>query len=125
VIGYDLRSLFFGTPSISAKFANSNTDHFNFKRFYFGCGSTTFTPVDCTINITGFRNGNEVASCEAKFVPESLMVPMTGVDLPLSFSDVDKVTFGPAGSLSSLLAVLFFDNVAYDLYPKQGMNSVS
>jgi hypothetical protein len=130
VIGYDIVSSSLGTPSISAKYANSDADHFNFKRFYFGCGlntqeSTTSPPVNCTINITGFRNGKQVASRQAEFVAKSLIEPMTEVDLPLSFSDVDKVTFVTASSLTSSLTVPIFDNVAYDLYLKQGKNLVS
>lgn len=59
-----------GEPSIFSDFDDSNAESFTLKSFYFGCIITNAetlasVPVDCTINITGYRNGEQVASQEA------------------------------------------------------------
>ncbi|TKA51589.1 hypothetical protein B0A55_12553, partial [Friedmanniomyces simplex] len=120
-----------GDPSILADFDDSTVDSFNLQSFYFGCvvanaETAASVPVDCSITITGYRNGGEVASQDADFTTGSLLTLVANMDkvtLSSEFSNVDKVTFAIDGVLDSTLDAVLFDNFAYDVTLKQGYSS--
>jgi hypothetical protein len=106
---------------------DSTTSKFNFKSFYFGCVVSTqetlaSLPLFCSIKITGYRNGKQVASQKADFRKPLLQLTanMAKVELNDGFCDVDRVTFDTTGGLipQVLLAVLM-DNFEYTTFSKK------
>jgi len=74
------------------------------------------------VQITGYRNGKQVASQEADFKKPLLQLTanMAKVELNNGFCDVDRVTFDNTGGLipEVLLAVLM-DNFEYTTFSKK------
>ena len=108
------------------------TDHINLKYLYFGAAldtmeTATSAPLAGNLNIKGYRNNKQVASCSVAFKPTGLLVDMLKVDLSPKypgFANVDIVTFDfiPAKSLLSFLtkdlAAVLIDNIGYDAFEK-------
>ncbi|KAK5692334.1 hypothetical protein LTR17_025384 [Elasticomyces elasticus] len=123
-----------GEPSFTSDFDDSIVDSFNFKSFYFGCVVTNAETAasvtdDCSIHITGYRDGKEVASQDGKFDDGALLVgvsaTMDKVTLNSGFKNVDKVTFAINGVLDSTLDAALLDNFSYDVTLKKGYSSIS
>lgn len=96
----------------------------NFKSFYFGCVLSTqetadSAPLNCQVQIQGYRNQQQVASQVATFTTDGLASSMDKVTLNSGFSNVDQVTFDTQG-LNALLAGVLLDNLAYDVHLKKG-----
>ncbi|KAK3659483.1 hypothetical protein LTR56_001373 [Elasticomyces elasticus] len=123
-----------GEPSFTSDFDDSIVDSFNFKSFYFGCVLTNVETAasltdDCSIHITGYRNGKEVASQDGTFDDGSLLpsasAAMDKVTLNSGFKNVDKVTFAINGVLDSTLDAALLDNFSYDVTLKKGYSSIT
>jgi hypothetical protein len=80
-------------------------------------------PTDCTITVTGYRNGEQVASQDADFSTGTLLAavaPMQKIDLKKpGFKNVDRVEFETDGELDSTTLAVLFDNIAYDVTVKK------
>ena len=88
-----------GTPSLTILYPGSMVKSFNLYSFYFGCPANTgASAVDvalqCTIDVAGFRNGQEVAVASYTFTPPTAAVdvPMIQAVLPGSFVNLQNVT---------------------------------
>lgn len=105
-----------GGPQLDV--SGTNTKVFDFNQFYFGCVAGTVEsfaspPVSCTITVTGYNSGNEVASESFDFHPGAgPTAPMNKAILGPGFKAIDKATFsskynvGPAGAT-------LLDNLSY------------
>lgn len=76
-------------------------------------------PLSCSIDITGYRNGEKVASQTARFRKPLLQTTadMAKVELNADFCDVDRVTFDTNGLLSQVLLAVLMDNFEYTTFP--------
>lgn len=121
VLAYDVVNSLEGTHELRTDYDDSTTTSFNFRSFYFGCVVATqetllSVPLSCSVGVTGYRNGKQVAYQKADFSKPLLQLTadMAEVKLNDGFCDVDRVTFDTVGGLlpEVLLAVLL-DNFDY------------
>ena len=87
-----------GTPSLSIP-AGSKIKSFDLSSFWFGCALNTVVGLagkasQCTIDVAGFRKGQEVAVASFTFTPPvtDLSVPQIQGVLPDSFIALENVT---------------------------------
>ena len=106
---------------------DSTTSNFNFKSFYFGCVLPTqetlaSLPLSCSVQVTGYRNGKQVASQKADFRKPLLQLTanMAKVELNDGFCDVDRVSFDTTGGLiPEVLTAVLMDEFEYTTFSKQ------
>ena len=121
VLAYDIVDSLRSAHELRTDYDDSTTSSFNFKSFYFGCVVTNVEtllslPLSCSVKLTGYRNGEQVAFQEADFSTPLLQLTanMDKVELNNGFCDVDRVTFETAGGLvESVLAAVLMDNFEY------------
>ncbi|CZT25159.1 uncharacterized protein RCC_10888 [Ramularia collo-cygni] len=96
------------------------SNFFNFQSFYFGCvaaASTTVASValPCTINVDGFRDGQQVATQSFKFTPNILAFGgnnMMQATLSAAFTNLEQVTFSSSGLLA-VADLVALDDLVY------------
>lgn len=110
---------------MTSNYIDSITDYFKFKNFNFGCllsteETATSRPASCTITMTGWRYGKQVASQTSSFTASRLHTKMQFVQLNKGFSNVDTVAFKTNVLVGQTLVGTLFDNMAYDAVLKPG-----
>lgn len=120
VLAYDVVASLQGKHELRTDYDDSTTSSFDFKSFYFGCVVATqetlaSLPLSCSVDITGYRNGKQVAFQKADFRKPlvQLTADMAKVELNDGFCDVDSVTFDTAGLIPQVLLAVLMDNFEY------------
>jgi hypothetical protein len=121
VLAYDILDTLRSAHELRTDYDDSTTTSFNFKSFYFGCVVTNVEtllslPLSCSLKVTGYRNGKQVAFQEADFHTPLLQLTanMDKVELNNGFCDVDRVVFETAGGVvESVLSAVLMDNFEY------------
>ena len=121
VLAYDIVDTLRSTHELRTDYDGSTTTSFNFKSFYFGCVVTNVEtllslPLSCSVKLTGYRNGKQVASQQADFSTPLLQLTanMDKVELNSGFCDVDRVVFETSGGvLESVLSAVLMDDFEY------------
>jgi hypothetical protein len=126
VIAFDVTSQLLNPPEIYSDYTDSITNHFALHYFYFGCVVTNVetaasVPQECTLDVTGYRNGEQTAYQSIDFKPDGLLISdMTKAELETEFQDVDKVAFKIDGLVGGTLDAALLDNFSYDVFLKEG-----
>lgn len=121
VLAYDIVDTLRSTHELRTDYDDSTTTSFNFKSFYFGCVVTNVEtllslPLSCSVKLTGYRNGKQVAFQQADFRTPLLQLTanMDKVELNNGFCDVDRIVFETAGGVvESVLSAVLMDNFEY------------
>ena len=127
VLAYDIVDTLRGAHELRTDYDDSTTSNFNFKSFYFGCVLPTqetlaSLPLSCSVQVTGYRNGKQVASQKADFRKPLLQLTanMAKVELNDGFCDVDRVSFDTTGGLiPEVLTAVLMDEFEYTTFSKQ------
>lgn len=127
VLAYDIVDSLRSTHELRTDYDDSTTSSFDFKSFYFGCVVTNVEtvaslPLSCSVKLTGYRDGKQVAFQTADFRTPLLQLTanMAKVELNGGFCDVDRVTFETAGGLiPSVLAAVLMDDFEYTTISKK------
>jgi hypothetical protein len=121
VLAYDIVDTLRSAHELRTDYDDSTTTSFNFKSFYFGCVVTNVEtllslPLSCSVKLTGYRNGKQIAFQQADFRTPLLQLTanMNKVELNTGFCDVDRVVFETAGGVvESVLSAVLMDDFEY------------
>ena len=117
---------------ITTQYVGSVSSTFDFKSFYFGCqngiaAGAALTPQSCVVRVSGYRNGDEVATQEFDYNAPALAITddMKKATLSSAFKNIDSARFSTDASGVAVPAIVttLLDNLEYTLYPANNNNN--